>query len=166
MPLFRPSFLPKNLSSFVKSVLPVKAFHPSPMVIRPIMTSTDPEIIQPRDPNTLSNYQSWRTQHVTANLEIDFEKKRLWGNVILKMKALRQKTEEKIVLDSRYVYCFRTCVQSRPAPDVCSRLSSGSAVIVTRSGNFSYDYHTLDLQSSRDLHHSMAYLLRSACIAF
>ena len=74
------------------------------MVIRPIMTSTqpEPEIIQPRDPNTLSNYTSWRTQHVTANLEIDFEGKRLLGNVGLKLKALREQTEERVILDSRY----------------------------------------------------------------
>ena len=71
------------------------------------MTSTtapEVEIIQPRDPNTLSNYTSWRTQHVTANLEIDFEGKRLSGNVALKLKALREKTEERVVLDSRYVH--------------------------------------------------------------
>jgi hypothetical protein len=67
------------------------------------MTSANPEIIQPRDPNTLSNYQSWQTQHVTANLEIDFEGKRLWGSVVLRMKALRERTEERVVLDSRYV---------------------------------------------------------------
>jgi leukotriene-A4 hydrolase len=74
------------------------------MVIRPIMTTTatpDLEIIQPRDPNTLSNYTSWRTQHVTANLEIDFEGKKLLGNVALKLKALRERTEERVVLDSR-----------------------------------------------------------------
>jgi leukotriene-A4 hydrolase len=68
------------------------------------MTSTaapDVEIIQPRDPNTLSNYTSWRTQHITANLEIDFENKKLSGNVALKFKALRERTEERIVLDSR-----------------------------------------------------------------
>jgi leukotriene-A4 hydrolase len=77
------------------------------MVIRPIMTSTEPEpeIIQPRDPNTLSNYTSWRTQHVTANLEIDFEGKRLVGDVILRLKALRKQTEERVILDSRYGQC-------------------------------------------------------------
>ena len=66
------------------------------------MASTDPEIIQPRDPNTLSNYTSWRTQHVTANLEIDFEGEKLVGSVVLKMKALRGRTDERVVLDSRY----------------------------------------------------------------
>ena len=79
------------------------------MVIRPIVTmasttaneNPDVEIIQPRDPNTLSNYTSWRTQHVMANLEIDFEGKRLWGTVALRLKALRAETEERVVLDSR-----------------------------------------------------------------
>jgi leukotriene-A4 hydrolase len=72
------------------------------------MTSTaTPEIIQPRDPNTLSNYQRWPTQHDTANLEIDFEKKRLWGSVVLRMKPLRERTEERVVLDSRYVHLLK-----------------------------------------------------------
>jgi len=63
----------------------------------------DVEIHQPRDPSTLSNYNAWRTKHITANLEIDFIKKRLWGNVVLKLKRLAGAGTEnvKVVLDSR-----------------------------------------------------------------
>lgn len=55
---------------------------------------------QPRDPNTLSNYNAWRCQHITANLNIDFDGKRVWGNVLLQMKKLHE-SAEKIVLDTR-----------------------------------------------------------------
>jgi leukotriene-A4 hydrolase len=66
-------------------------------------TAQDVEIHQPRDPSTLSNYSAWRTKHITANLEIDFAKKRLWGNVVLKLKRLSDAGTEdrKVVLDSR-----------------------------------------------------------------
>lgn len=57
-------------------------------------------IHQPRDPNTLSNYNAWRTKHTTANFEIDFAAKKLKGNVELTLERLGQ-GEEKIVLDTR-----------------------------------------------------------------
>jgi len=59
----------------------------------------------PRDPNTLSNYNNFRTKHVTANLEIDFERKRLMGNVVLRMKSCTHGESGKVVLDSRYARC-------------------------------------------------------------
>jgi leukotriene-A4 hydrolase len=67
------------------------------------MASQDVEIHQTRDPSTLSNYNAWRTKHITVNLEIDFTKKRLWGNVVLKLKRLGGAGIEggKVVLDSR-----------------------------------------------------------------
>jgi leukotriene-A4 hydrolase len=70
------------------------------MVKRPI---GNVRIHAPRDPNTLSNYNAWRTQHITANLEIDFAKKRLFGDVVLKLKSLEGESGE-VVLDSRSVY--------------------------------------------------------------
>ena len=57
-------------------------------------------IHQPRDPNTLSNYNAWRTRHTQANFEIDFDQKRLKGNVELTLERLA-KDEQKIVLDTR-----------------------------------------------------------------
>lgn len=70
------------------------------MVILPIMT--DATTAQ-RDPNTLSNYTTWRTQHITADLEIDFAGKRLVGNVKLKMKAMKEKSEGKVVFDTSFL---------------------------------------------------------------
>jgi leukotriene-A4 hydrolase len=54
-----------------------------------------------RDPNTLSNYNAWRTQHTTANYEIDFDNRRLRGSVTLTLKKLAD--ERKIVLDTSYL---------------------------------------------------------------
>jgi leukotriene-A4 hydrolase len=70
---------------------------PAAMVRRP---NENVAIHAPRDPNTLSNYNAWRTQHITANLEIDFAKKRLFGDVVLKLKSLEGESGE-VVLDSR-----------------------------------------------------------------
>lgn len=58
-------------------------------------------IHQPRDPNTLANYNAWRTKHTTANFDIDFSSKRLKGDVVLTLDRLA-KGERKIILDTRY----------------------------------------------------------------
>jgi len=71
---------------------------PAAMLQRPIPTDTS--IHQPRDPNTLSNYNAWRCEHVTANLEIDFKGQRVHGNVLLNLKK-QHPDVDKIVLDTR-----------------------------------------------------------------
>lgn len=55
-----------------------------------------------RDPNTLSNYDAWRTKHTTVDFEIDFNAKRLGGVVHLTVERL-QKEQRKLVLDTRWV---------------------------------------------------------------
>lgn len=55
-----------------------------------------------RDPNTLSNYDEVVTTHIVANLEIDFERKRLTGSVTLTLKSLVDHLRQ-IVLDARHV---------------------------------------------------------------
>lgn len=57
----------------------------------------------PRDPNTLSNYNSWKTKHTIAELAIDFKKQRLHGTVTLQLESLTDKGSEEIVLDSSFV---------------------------------------------------------------
>jgi hypothetical protein len=54
-----------------------------------------------RDPNTLSNYNEIRTTQVAINFDIDFEEKRLAGNVILKMKNVAEDGCKEILLDTR-----------------------------------------------------------------
>ena len=77
--------------------------HRAPAAMVQRMASHDVEIHQTRDPSTLSNYNAWQTKHITVNLEIDFTKKRLWGNVVLKLKRFVGAGIEggKVVLDSR-----------------------------------------------------------------
>lgn len=76
------------------------------MAIRPISDAAAEKaaasIHQPRDPNTLSNYNAWKTKHTTANFEIDFEAKKLKGSVELTLKKLADH-EPKIVLDTSFL---------------------------------------------------------------
>ncbi|KAK4148073.1 peptidase family M1-domain-containing protein [Dichotomopilus funicola] len=56
-----------------------------------------------RDPNTVSNYDQWRTRHTTANLHVDFSAKRLRGSVMLELESQTDKASQEIILDSSYV---------------------------------------------------------------
>ncbi|KAK3995050.1 peptidase family M1-domain-containing protein [Cladorrhinum sp. PSN332] len=56
-----------------------------------------------RDPNTLSNYDAWRTKHTITNLKVDFAGKRLHGNVILELESQTDKASKEIILDSSYL---------------------------------------------------------------
>ena len=75
------------------------------MAIRPISDAAveraAASIHQPRDPNTLSNYNAWRTKHTKADFEIDFDTKCLKGSVELTLERLAE--ESKIVLDTSYL---------------------------------------------------------------
>ncbi|KAF2433615.1 putative leukotriene A-4 hydrolase like protein [Tothia fuscella] len=74
------------------------------MVKRPIPEGLVHESIHaPRDPNTLSNYNAWRTTHITANLEIDFARKRLFGDVVLRIRSLTEGGSEEVILDASYL---------------------------------------------------------------
>lgn len=72
------------------------------MLNRPLATDVDTTIHQPRDPNTLANYNAWRMRHVTADLELDFEAKRVSGSVRISMARV-EKGDGKIMLDTRSV---------------------------------------------------------------
>ena len=76
------------------------------MAIRPAPESVAKEaaasIHQPRDPNTLANYNAWRTKHTTTDFEVDFEAKRLKGTVHLTFERLA-KDSKQIILDTRYI---------------------------------------------------------------
>lgn len=91
-------------TNFISSFLPLAIT--STMVIRPISDATAEKaaasIHQPRDPNTLSNYNAWRTKNTTADFTIDFAAKRLKGHVSHTLARLA-KGESKIVLDTSYL---------------------------------------------------------------
>ena len=77
----------------------------SNMAIRPAPDSVAAEVAasihQPRDPNTLSNYNAWRTKHTTANFSIDFDAERLHGSVTLTLQRLAN--QRQIILDTSYL---------------------------------------------------------------
>ncbi|GAB7362998.1 hypothetical protein MBLNU230_g3292t1 [Neophaeotheca triangularis] len=88
------------------------------MVMRP-MSDADVQkaaasIHQPRDPNTLSNYNAWRTKHTTANFEIDFDAKHLKGDVTLSLERLAR-SESSITLDTSYLDISSVRVQGEEA---------------------------------------------------
>ena len=99
---------------------------PANMAIRPFsdeaVEKAASSIHQPRDPNTLSNYNAWRTKHTKADFEIDFERKRLKGIVELTLERLARE-ERKIVLDTRYA--------RSPTATQCSSVEPLDSVLLT-----------------------------------
>lgn len=69
-----------------------------------------------RDPNTLSNYNIFLTKHTTANFEIDFEKKQLSGNVILKLQSVSDSETEDILLDTSHLDIKGVSVKGQAVP--------------------------------------------------
>lgn len=57
----------------------------------------------PRDPNTLSNYNNWRTKNTIADFTIDFKKQRLTGFVDLQLESITDKESEEIILDTSFL---------------------------------------------------------------
>ncbi|KZF21561.1 leukotriene A-4 hydrolase [Xylona heveae TC161] len=60
-------------------------------------------IHSPRDPNTLSNYNNFITTHTVANFKIDFNQKKLQGNVTLQLKSITPAESDYITLDTSYL---------------------------------------------------------------
>lgn len=57
----------------------------------------------PRDPNTLSNYNNIVTTHTVANFSIDFNKRIISGNVILRLRSITDAESKEIVLDTSFL---------------------------------------------------------------
>ncbi|KAJ9651919.1 Leucyl aminopeptidase yscIV [Neophaeococcomyces mojaviensis] len=57
----------------------------------------------PRDPNTLSNYNNWRTTHTTVHAEILFDQQILQGKVTHKLKSITDAATKEILLDTSHV---------------------------------------------------------------
>ncbi|KFA64967.1 hypothetical protein S40285_03866 [Stachybotrys chlorohalonatus IBT 40285] len=67
-----------------------------------------------RDPSTLSNYAAWRTRHTTANFKVDFDNKRLKGDVVLRLESQTDKESKEVILDSRHVKVSSIRLNSTP----------------------------------------------------
>lgn len=68
-----------------------------------------------RDPNTLSNYNEWRTKHTTADFKVDFTTKSLRGSVVLELESQTDKASKEIILDSSYVDVSAITLDSSPS---------------------------------------------------
>jgi leukotriene-A4 hydrolase len=85
--------------SVITSAYRIGATGPTKATIRKMATT----INMPRDPNTLSNYNNWKTKHTIADLAIDFKKQRVHGTVTLHLESITDKESEAIVLDTSFV---------------------------------------------------------------
>ncbi|KAK4499110.1 hypothetical protein PRZ48_009622 [Zasmidium cellare] len=89
------------------------------MAIRPAPESVAKEAaenIHPvRDPNTLSNYNAWKTKHTVADFDIDFKAKRLTGIVHLTLEKL-SKGDNKIILDTSHLEIVGVDIEGDEAP--------------------------------------------------
>ena len=68
-----------------------------------------------RDPNTLSNYDAWRTRHTTATLTIDFKRRCLRGSVVLDLVSQTDAASKEILLDSSHVDVSSVKLNAAPA---------------------------------------------------
>lgn len=73
---------------------------PKAMITRP--EAANVSINSPRDPNTLSNYNNWKTTHTSVDFRINFERKTLSGEVKLNLQSITDAETREIVLDTRY----------------------------------------------------------------
>ena len=98
-------------------------------------------ITKPRDPNTLSNYHHFITTHTIANFAIDFENKRLNGNVILKLKSITNAESREILLDTSHLDIKDVKLDgSSPRWDLLSRLEPyGSALKIKLDAGVAID---------------------------
>lgn len=61
----------------------------------------DITINTPRDPNTLSNYNNFKTSHTAVDFKIDLTGQRMTGDVTLHLKSITNAEAMEIVLDTR-----------------------------------------------------------------
>lgn len=88
-----------------------------------------------RDPNTLSNYSSYLTTHVVANLEIHFEKESLSGNVLLNLRCLSKTEQPDIVLDSSYLDVDGITLNGKPTNyELQSRVEPYGSALRVKNG--------------------------------
>lgn len=72
-------------------------------------------VTNPRDPNTLSNYNNWRSTHITANFDILFDQKKLVGNVIHQFKSTTNAESREIILDTSHLDIGAVKVDGQPS---------------------------------------------------
>ncbi|KIW38225.1 leukotriene A-4 hydrolase/aminopeptidase [Exophiala oligosperma] len=72
-------------------------------------------INSPRDPNTLSNYNNWRTLHTSTTLDILFDQQKLKGTVAHDLQAITDGESDEIILDSSHVLIHSIMAEGKAA---------------------------------------------------
>lgn len=100
-----------------------------------------------RDPNTLANYNCFLTSHVVANLDIDFDKRSLSGNVLLSLKCRDKSEKPDILLDTSYLDIEGVKLDGEKAEyELLARVEPyGSALKITMEPNHGKDDIDLDV---------------------
>ncbi|KAK7890063.1 Leucyl aminopeptidase yscIV [Exophiala xenobiotica] len=69
----------------------------------------------PRDPNTLSNYNNWRTIHTSTTLDILFDEQKLKGIVAHDLQSITDGESDEIILDSSHVLIRSVMAEGKAA---------------------------------------------------
>ena len=77
-------------------------------------STMDTIINTPRDPNTLSNYNNWRTTHTRTTFDILFDQQKLAGNVTHKLKSITKAETNEVILDSSHLLVRDVNVDGKP----------------------------------------------------
>jgi aminopeptidase N len=89
-----------------------------------------------RDPNTLSNYDDFKTTHTVANLSIDFSKEQLAGNVTLILEATASVKTGEITLDTSYLDVLDVKVRGSSTKwDLLSRTEPYGSALKVQAGS-------------------------------
>ena len=86
-----------------------------------------------RDPNTLSNYNHFLTTHTVVRLAVNFDGRKISGDVVLKLKSITDAASKEIVLDTSYLAVEDVAVEGRNSKWRLSSRSEpyGSALRIT-----------------------------------
>jgi leukotriene-A4 hydrolase len=106
-----------QLFSFARTVFVSARYIGFSRQIRPAPARTMATINMPRDPNTLSNYNNWRTKHTVAEFTIDFKKQRLTGSVELQLESTTDKESEEIILDTSFLDISAISIDGKKTSD-------------------------------------------------
>ncbi|EXJ77982.1 leukotriene A-4 hydrolase [Capronia epimyces CBS 606.96] len=79
-------------------------------------TATAGVINRPRDPNTLANYNNWRTVHTATTLDILFDQQKLQGSVTHSIQSITDGESDEILLDSSHVQIHRVTADGKQVP--------------------------------------------------
>ncbi|ETN37058.1 leukotriene A-4 hydrolase/aminopeptidase [Cyphellophora europaea CBS 101466] len=72
-------------------------------------------INKPRDPNTLSNYNNFRTTHTSTNFDILFNEQKLSGTVTHTLESITKAEAHEIILDTSHVQIKQVKVNDQSA---------------------------------------------------